>query len=234
MKNNLKSDRKNDSKLEVIMQKFFNLIYRINDISFERCTDTYKQRNGTDLIIHNNGKEVVVDEKCATKYFDRPLNTFSFELSANYCDRYTGIAKDERYDGWFVNEKNVSDMYAIGYVRAISIEEFQNGHIQSLECLFVPKNVLKQYILEIIQKEDIRDLERIFKEKIETGEVVRNERTNRYTWQVAPDIRVVMSDNLAECPINIIVGKSILSKVSVLHGVLTYHDKNTFTYKNLK
>ena len=229
MDNNLRSTRKSDAKLEIIMQKFFNLVYRINDISFERCTEKELQLKGQDVVIHKNGKSIIVDEKCATSYWDKPLNTFVMELSSVKCDR-NGYSTGERYDGWFVNDKNITDMYSIGYVRANSLEEFKSGKITTFECILLSKEKLKKYIEDTLHIKDIKELEKMFFERVENGKISREERSGKYSWYIADGLKLVLSDNLAECPLNITVNKKILIKVAEIHGLVEYESNRKFTY----
>lgn len=238
MSEKLKSNRKTDTQIEKVLAKHFDLFYRINNLNFERTEDYERQRSGEDLLIHTKMRDVIVDEKCATKYWDRNLWTFSFELSSNFCDKRTGEAKEERYDGWFVNENNKTDFYNISYVRANSFEKLKAGAIDSLECIVISKAMLKKYILRQIRQtlvtEDIKDIEKEFIKRKNAGEIKRSEKTGRYQWLLCEGMKVVMSDNLAECPINIIVTKDILASVCKIHGIIKYNSGKSFSYENLK
>lgn len=234
MSDALKSNRSFDSALEQPMQKHYNLVYRINSLGYSRCDDKDLQIRGQDLILKwSKTKQFITDEKCATSNWDRPLNTFAMELSFNMCDRQSGEQIGKRYDGWFVNSDNTTELYSLGYIQADSVENVQSGTLKSFECILISKAKLKKYLETKCGVENLADIEKQFVEMIESGNAQQNSR-GRYFYNIAEGIKIVRSDNLAEQPINLVVSKSILSAISELHCTIDYKSEKNFTYMQIK
>ena len=228
----IKSTRAKDSKLEKAMQKHYNLVYEINDISFIRNDNKDTQILGQDLSMKIGSRQYIVDEKCATNYWNRPLNTYSMELSFDMCDKRDGTPIGKRYDGWFVNPCNISSVYSLGYVRAKSESDLADGKLSSFECLIVKKFKIKEYLTQTFGVKDVREIETLFLDKLNNGEI-QSDDNGRYHWNINSDVHVVMSSNLAEKSINIVVSKSMLGNLADVHCKIDYSDDGV-DYANLK
>lgn len=217
----LKSTREKDSVLEKVMQKHYNLVYRINGFGYTRCDEKELQLKGQDLILADKNGKRIVDEKCATNYWRKPLNTFAWEMSFDMCDRQSGESTHRRCDGWFINPSSISEMYSLGYIRANSEEDVAKGNLTSFECILIDKKKINDYLCGVFNVKDIYDAEEMFLDMIDNGTASQNDRGGYY-WKVNDDIKMVRSDNLAERPLNIVVSKSVLSELSELHCRIEY------------
>ena len=227
----LKSNRAKDSELEKAIQKHYNLVYRINGIPYKRCDDTELQLKGQDLSFTAKSGQKIVDEKCATNYWNKPLNTFAMEMSFDMCDRQTGEPIGKRYDGWFINPDNISTTYSLGYVKAKSQEDLSVGRLESFECIIVEKKAINDYLCKAFNVNDIYDAEEMFLDMIDDGTASQNDRGG-YFWKVNNDIKMVRSDNLAERPLNIVINKATIAKMSDIHCRIEYHTDG-FNYSRI-
>lgn len=231
----LKSTRAKDSELEKAMQRHYNLIYRINNLGYKRCDEKSLQLVGQDLTIATKNGQHIVDEKCATSYWNKPLNTFAMELSFDMCDKQSGEPIGKRYDGWFINPNITTTLYSLGYVSADNEEDLHKGRLSSFECILIKKQAIADYLKDTFKVESIWEIEDRFIDAIEDehGNAYRNGKGG-WAWIVNDDIKLVRSDNLAEKPINIVISKNVLGSLSDLHCKIEYHGGgfNYTRYKN--
>lgn len=224
--------RKQDYKNEIAMQKYFNDIYNNARFNFEREDDITAQKQGADLYLYHKGKAVVVDEKTATSCYNRDLQTFSFELEFTKTHENN---KQTRYPGWF-NEKsidNITNAYMLGYVRAP--DNHKNfSVINRLEAIFVKKERVWKYIRKCGYN-SAEELIEIFKDAIDNNLVFINEKSMSISLKLNGGLKLVQSFRLQEEPLNILVPKSVLQKISSFNMVVDYknNDKIFNTYKNL-
>lgn len=228
----LKSTRAKDSELEKVMQKHYNMVYRINGIGYQRCNDKELQLNGQDLTINTKSGIQVVDEKCATSYWNRNLDTFAMELSFEMCDRQSGASIGKRCNGWFIKPSIISTMYSLGYVRADSEEDLSKGVLSSFECIIIKKKAIEDYLKRTFSVENIYEIEERFLDMIADGKATQNTRGG-YQWTFNRDVKVVRSDNLAEKPINIIISKMVLNSLADLHCEIEYQGDG-FNYTRIR
>lgn len=209
----IKSNRTYDSSLEKIMQVNFDKVYNICGIQYNRCNDRKNQILGSDLIAQNLSKKYNIDEKCATDCSNRDLKTFALELSAEICDKNTRISTGKRVDGWFI-KNNQTDIYAFAYVRANSREDLCNNNITRFEVLFVKKQKLIKYISKIIgTPSEIKKLEENFRNEVLGGKFA-GYGEKKYKKTINKDFTLCWSTHLAESPVNLLISKSLLRKLS--------------------
>ena len=213
----IKSNRGYDSKLEKIMQSNFDKVYNICGITYSRCTDRKNQLLGSDLVAQKADKSYNIDEKCATDCFGRDLKTFALELSAEICDKKSKTSTGKRVDGWFLKEDSKTDVYAFAYVRANSREDIWNNNIKRFEVLFVKKQKLIKYISEIIgTPSEIKKLEENFRNEVLGGKFAGygEKGKKRYKKTINKDFALCWSIRLAESPVNLLISKSLLRRLS--------------------
>ena len=92
------------------------------------------QKQGVDLVIFRNGKPVSVDEKYATSCWNRPLNTFSFELASR---------NNTNNAGWFSSSSLFTQDYMLVWLRA-SEETLRD--VFYLDIMFVEKETIRKYL----------------------------------------------------------------------------------------
>lgn len=213
----VKSKRGYDSRLEKVMQSNFDKVYNICGITYSRCADRKNQLLGSDLVAQKAAKSYNIDEKCATDCSGRNLRTFALELSAEICNKKTRISTGKRVEGWFLKEDSKTDVYAFAYVRANSKEDLCNNNITRFEVLFVKKQKLIKYISEIIgTPSELKKLDEDFRKEVLEGKVAAcgEEGKRRYKRTINKDFSLCWSIQLAESPVNLLVSKSLLKKLS--------------------
>lgn len=213
----IKSNRNYDLNLEKIMQANFDKIYNICGIKCIRCTDKRNQLLGVDLVAQKSSKYYNIDEKCATDCFGKDLKTFALELSAEICDKKSKTSTGKRVDGWFLKKDSKTDVYAFAYVRANSRKDICNNNIKRFEVIFVKKQKLIKYISEIIgTPSELKKLDEDFRKEVLEGKVASygEQEKRKYKKILNKDFTLCWSYHLAESPVNLLVSKSLLKKLS--------------------
>lgn len=195
--NNFTKKFNNDLRRESVVAEYLDKYFY--DDSRERITDIETQLKGVDVIY----KEMHIDEKAAIDYMDRNLKTFCFELQ--FTNRYGKIKK-----GWLLNENLLTDTYLLLYPKG-NKELNDINDIHKMEYILVEKEDVKK----IIFREDVLNELRDYKSK---GE-------DRREFQIFHEdkpytLKVVYSKHLIEKPINILLPKELLKKISLKHGFL--------------
>lgn len=206
------SKRKEDSEIEKVMQGFFSKAYE--KMGFDgicRTSMKNEQLKGVDVYLSKEDKTFIVDEKCATNYFYKELKTFAFELKFRDC--YKGVPRNQFFTGWFADPDKITDYYALGYVRANSKDDLKAGRVTSFECLIVSRKEIENFILRTLGVLDINAVIAQFEQKIDQKIILLE--NDRYTQYLTRDIKIVKSMGLAEEPLNIIISKYILKKLSI-------------------
>lgn len=156
------------------------------------------------LYLKKKIKKIFVDEKAATKYLNKNLKTFSFELISENNPNRTG---------WLLNENNITTHYAIIYPKS-KINDLNN--LDSLEWILISK----EKILNILYNNIIFDdaLYNIY------SDIYLNKKTNRHEIYICCydeiskkylKLKMVWSKNIfPEQPVNILFDKNDLIKIS--------------------
>jgi len=178
-----------------------------------RSKDKAKHVKGVDLTIHNwwNRKSTRVCEKTSSHYINSELSNFAFEIG-------TG-----RNLGWFIREENETDVYSIIWVRADRARypmtryannyfiSFQEMDIEYMLACLIRKEALFSYLASAgLARQDLLD-------KANEMAAKKQERDNSYRGKYG--FWFVYSKDLYESPVNLIIGKDVLSKLSVIDGV---------------
>ena len=103
-------------------------------LDVKRIDDKKEQVSGVDAILTCERlgiKDVAVDEKCASAYWNKKINTFSFELSF--------LKFGNLRQGWFVNENLKTEYYNICWLNATK-KWFKCEDITWFEMALVNKN----------------------------------------------------------------------------------------------
>lgn len=189
-----------------ILNKYLDRLYEKEEWNFERVLDKERQLMGIDVIFrpqNYNGKELLVDEKAATKFLNKELNTFSFELRSE---------NNEEKTGWLISSKSKTTHYAIIYPHS---KTNKINELDSLEWMLIER----QKIIDIINK--IPN----FKNYIEKvyDDCCENKYTNQFIIRMYNKtnrrnpliLKLVWSKNIfPERPLNILFPKSELIKMS--------------------
>lgn len=191
-----------------ILNKYLDRLYEKEGWNFERVLDVERQLSGIDVIFRPTnyiGKELLVDEKAATKFLDRDLYTFSFELRSE---------NNKEKTGWLISSKSKTTHYAIIYPRS---KTNKINELDSLEWILVDKQKIIDTINKIPNFENY--IERVYDDCYENKCTGRNQffiRIYKKENSKSPLIlKLVWSKNIfPERPLNILFPKSELIKMS--------------------
>lgn len=203
MKNNGYTHRREkDSRIEKNMQRHLDQLYRENNIKTERVTDVDLQRRGVDIFHIDGNKKYYADEKSASTYYYKKLDTFAFELQCS-------VNKDN--SGWFCqNPYYLTEYYFIAYPYAPGNNDDLKT-LDELELLVISKKDMWDY-LNSIGYNSAKD---ILNEFCEKGHVCYHNGRETKRMQINADVKVVQSLYIKpEQPTNIIFSKKLLKKLA--------------------
>jgi len=184
---------------------------------FARTDTLDEQISGSDLLLSTtNGKlkRSIVDEKVASRFANKNLETFSLELS------FIGKNGKKRC-GWLLDETKKTEYYLFGWILKADIpyikeqkrfdtNKITKDNIKSLEWALVKRSDIVKFLekqgwsLEKLSRQD---------EKIrEQGEIKTKEFINEISFRY--------SDVYIEKPINVLLKKETYIKISTLHGLI--------------
>lgn len=196
------SRRSRDERVEKNMQHHLDLLYKENGINTSRVTDVILQKRGVDLFYTDDGKRYYADEKSASTYAYKRLDTFAFEL---------GCAINKDAGGWFCQDNYyLTQYYFIAYPYAPDNRD-ELRTLEDLEVIIISKKDMWDY-LKTQGFDSAEDILTAFEEK---GRVVfRNGKETR-RWTISNDLKVVQSLYInPEQPINIIFSKELLKELA--------------------
>jgi hypothetical protein len=214
------NNRKNDMLVEREIASFLdeNLYSNAELFTEFARTDTLdEQISGSDLLLSTtNGKlkRSIVDEKVASRFANKNLETFSLELS------FIGKNGKKRC-GWLLDETKKTEYYLFGWILKADIpyikeqkrfdtNKITKDNIKSLEWALVKRSDIVKFLekqgwsLEKLSRQD---------EKIrEQGEIKTKEFINEISFRY--------SDAYIEKPINVLLKKETYINISTLHGLI--------------
>ena len=214
------NNRKNDMLVEREIAAFLdeNLYSNAELFTEFARTDTLdEQISGSDLLLSTtNGKlkRSIVDEKVASRFANKNLETFSLELS------FIGKNGKKRC-GWLLDETKKTEYYLFGWILKADIpyikeqkrfdtNKISKDNIKSLEWALVKRSDIVKFLekqgwsLEKLSRQD---------EKIrEQGEIKTKEFINEISFRY--------SDAYIEKPINVLLKKETYINISTLHGLI--------------
>lgn len=183
---------------EQVLQGYLDRCYRHNGIRSVRFADREHQRDGIDVQLEKDGNRFRVDEKAQLHYLDRSLPTFALELS---------LLKDGRErPGWSVDPTKRTEVYAFVFdIRtAAGVTRLERPEdVVSAAVVLVNRDRLRNTLAAAGLDEAV--LRRLNDELRRTGEHRRSVR--------APGVRVVLTPDLAERPVNLLVLRSHLEAI---------------------
>lgn len=200
MNNTITSNRKEDIILESFIGSIMDKIYKKNNFNTERVYDALQQKKGVDVIFRKGNKEFYIDEKAAIKYYNKNLLTFSFELASTL------------NIGWFSENNNFvkTTHYILIYPKATKRDL---SDLYEIEYILISKKKLWQYLKSInfpTEKDIIEKLKNIPVNKYGKKQII-----------FSPEIKIVYSLNIIpEKPLNIVINKNLLYKLSYLHKTI--------------
>lgn len=220
------SRREKDVRDERIVAEYLdNNFYNLWTSGTTRIkSDTSLQYRGVDITCDVDGFEYVIDEKAATHYVGKNLQSFSQELS--FVNRAGRLQK-----GWFMNDENLNDCYV--YVWLDEALTTEDNHLLSA-------NMIKRLTASLVQK---RDIIKYLKEKgwtkeklWEKQEQIR-EAYNRYGDSYIHYVNLgrikengltfYYSPRFSEAPVNILLPRDILvNRISSFSVSYDYDNSN--------
>ena len=214
------NNRKNDMLVEREIAAFLdeNLYSNAELFTEFARTDTLdEQISGSDLLLSTVSgklKRSIVDEKVASRFANRNLETFSLELS------FIGKNGKKRC-GWLLDETKKTEYYLFGWILKADIpyikeqkrfdtNKITKDNIKLLEWALVKRSDIVKFLekqgwsLEKLSRQD---------EKIrEQGEIKTKEFINEVSFRY--------SDAYIEKPINVLLKKETYINISTLHGLI--------------
>jgi hypothetical protein len=214
------NNRKNDMLVEREIASFLdeNLYSNAELFTEFARTDTFdEQISGSDLLLSTVSgklKRSIVDEKVASRFANKNLETFSLELS------FIGKNGKKRC-GWLLDDTKKTEYYLFGWILKADIpyikeqkrfdtNKITKDNIKSLEWALVKRSDIVKFLekqgwsLEKLSRQD---------EKIrEQGEIKTKEFINEISFRY--------SDAYIEKPINVLLKKETYINISTLHGLI--------------
>lgn len=192
------SNRKSDESVDKRVQFLLDSIYEKEGFRCKRPNDEKIDKRGVDIMLHSPNTDSIlwVDEKCATHYWDRNLDTFSCELTCN---------RTKDHLGWFAQERNgysATTHYMFVWVRAL---EKELVHISSLE-------------LALINKHDLQTNFRLSADcnaDTPTSEVITKLFGQTPVVEVNKNLKVRKCEIFPEFPVNAIFSKELLLDMAI-------------------
>ena len=214
------NNRKNDMVVEREIASFLdeNLYSNAELFTEFARTDTIdEQISGSDLLLSTKDGKLnrsVVDEKVASRFANRNLETFSLELS------FIGKNGQKRC-GWLLDETKKTEYYLLGWILDADIPYLEDKkrfdtnsitkeNIHKLEWALVKRSDIVKFLekkgwtLEKLAKQD---------EKIREQGGVK-------TKDFIDDVSFRYSDAYIEKPINVLLKKETYIKLSKLNGII--------------
>tara|TARA_B110000444_G_C18656867_1_gene508807 strand:+ start:28 stop:660 length:633 start_codon:yes stop_codon:yes gene_type:complete len=190
-----------DSKRESIVGEFLDLkFYPIYFNNSTRITDRKMQLAGVDIIskLKGGNEELLIDEKAATSWANREISTFALELNF--------LLGGEEIGGWFFPRigETLTTHWAFIWPRTSGGDITSIGDIVSVEVMLIETKKLRRWVKRMASKS-----------KISLDECVnylrKSETEREINWG---GLRILISRQLSEQPINILIPKDILMAIS--------------------
>lgn len=200
----VKSKREQALKTSREVEKYLDQYYS-GKINSTRITNRADQLRGIDIVIKtDNSPDLLVDEKCATDYINKDLQTFSFEL------RSTSYNSGHRYDGWLISDRVDTSHYMICYInKADFSDEFKSEDIREMEVLLISKKAILSYLSS--KGLDSDTLQNRCND-IDNGDITRGNIKNGWKFS--------KSGHKMESPINILIPRTELRKLSIHNDII--------------
>jgi hypothetical protein len=184
-----------DLKAEQLLQPYLDSCYRANGYQVTRCSTVKEQRAGIDVRLARDGMELLIDEKAQTHYIGRSLPTCALEIEF-YRD-------NERRTGWLYDSRKRTDAYSFVFDVSLSdssTELVTSDAVTNAHVLLVDRKRLRMALMH----------DGLF----ETGVRGRAEHlrmsSSTYCWLGSTGHKLVLSNHLAERPINLVVRRTFL------------------------
>ena len=214
------NNRKNDMAVEREISAFLDKnLYENKELFTEYVrTDTIEEQvSGSDLLLSTtNGKlkRSVVDEKVASRFANRILDTFSLELS--FLGK-NGLKKC----GWLIDSTKKTEYYLFGWILEADIPYIEEK--KRYDTNMIDRNNIKRLQWALVKRDKIMKfleergwtLEKLAKQ----DEQIRKQGYIK-TKDFIDDVSFRYSDAYIEKPINLLLKKETYLKLSELNGII--------------
>jgi hypothetical protein len=193
--------RKEDEKCSNIVSDFLDEHFYLKKTElFERINDKERQIQGIDVIFSLKNVKYICDEKAAIRYVNKNLRTFSLELS--FRDRGGNL-----HNGWLIDETKINDSFLFIWIDKAKYDILTSKEdIQELEFALVSKKSIIEYLKSIGWE---------IPKLIKKSELIREDE-NEYCGNLYEDgCKFVCSRFLYEKPVNVLLKRDLLKKISV-------------------
>ena len=214
------NNRKNDMAVEREIAAFLDeKLYSNKELftEFARTDGLDEQISGSDLLLSTtNGKlnRSVVDEKVASRFANRKLDTFSLELS------FIGKNGNKRC-GWLLDETKKTEYYLFGWILEADIPYLEEQ--KRYDTNLITKDNIKKLEWALVKRSDIvKFLERkgwTLEKLSKQDEQIRKQGYIK-TKEFIDDVSFRYSDAYIEKPINLLLKKETYISISTLHGII--------------
>ncbi len=196
--------RAQDIQSEKAISQFLDThYYPEHFITFKRYDDKKTQLLGIDVIAHTADGPIKIDEKAASHYVNKDIQTFAFELS--YIGKNHQLQK-----GWLFDKEKQTEYYLLCWLWA-SQEKFQYEDITKVEVALINRKKLVNVLY---------DLGLNFDRASAIDHKLRQAQITKLIIEGKP-FYFYHTKHLAEKPSNLIVPKKLLIELSDSHH-LTY------------
>ena len=198
--------RNDDERLSNIVSEFLDKNFYVKTINFKRIYSKKEQVEGIDVKFTLNNFYYLCDEKAAIRYINKPLNTFSMELS--FIDKSNNI-----HDGWLLDENKVNNSFMFIWIDKATRNLLENVEdILKLELVIVKKDSIINYL---------NSLGWTYKKLIRKTSLMRDNKYEK-TGNIKNDgCKFVISDFLVEKPVNVLISRDILRDISDFKQIIT-------------
>lgn len=214
------NNRKNDMAVEREIAIFLDEhLYSDKELftEYARTDSLEEQISGSDLLLTTkNGKlnRSIVDEKVASRFANRNLETFSLELS--FLGK-NGLKKC----GWLIDNTKKTEYYLLGWILEADIPYLEEK--KRYDTNAIDRNNIKRMQWALVKRDKIMKflekrgwtLEKLAKQ----DEKIR-EQGGVKTKEFVDDISFRYSDAYVEKPINLLLKKETYLELSILNGII--------------
>ena len=192
-------NRSSDERKEMVIAKFLDTHFYCDAKNFERVTDVNRQVQGTDVIFTMGGRQYNCDEKAATSWINKALNTFALELS---CYNRGG----NLMTGWFLDSSKINDSFLFVWVDKATTDYLNSvDEIKDIEIALVRKRDIMNYLTD--KGWSVEKL------------MVKSQRLRSNPDEPKGDLKIngcrfVESPKLPEDPINVLIPRKELIRMS--------------------
>ena len=182
------------------------LLYAIHFDETERIDDMEMQLLGVDVLCRHpeTNEPIKIDEKAATSWANREISTFAFELSF--------LLGDKELEGWFLQRerRNQTTHWLCVWPRTEGGDISNANDIVKLEAMLIQCKSVRRWARRMASKTErgLEDCMRLLR---------NNASINEINWA---GLRILISRNLPEQPINLLIPKDILRSLS---GKMNWH-----------